>query len=446
MRKTKVVILGAGTAGLSAANEVQKKTDDFLLVESGELGTTCARIACMPSKVLIQIAEDFHRRRVFAKQGISNGEKLSIDTKAALARVREMRDHFTSGVVRSMKRYSGNLIRGQARFLAPNLISVGSEKIRAKRVVVATGSSPFIPEPWRTLGDWVQTSDQLFEWNDFPRSIAVLGVGPIGLELGQAMHRLGVRVEIFARSKKLGGLSDPKVNACAVTVLGEEIPFHFGEGIEVTSVRGKVRVKSKTGEVEVERVLACVGRKPNLHGLGLETLGIDVDQDELPLDRGSLQLGDLPIFLAGDVGAENPVLHVANEEGAIAGRNSVARKIKHYDRKIPMGIAFCHPNIAVVGTAFCDLPKNVRIGEVDFSNQGRSTILSENRGMLRVYASKAKGTLLGAEMIGPRAEHLAHFLALAIHHKLSVAEILEAPFYHPVVEEGLRTALKSALA
>ena len=155
-------------------------------------------------------------------------------------------------------------------------------------------------------------------------------------------------------------------------------------------------------------------------------------------------MGDLPIYIAGDVNGEKTILHEASDEGRIAGFNSVREENAAFERRAWLGVTFCEPNICTVGTPFRELDKtSIAIGEVSFEGQGRSIVMLKEKGHLRVYGDKKTGKLLGAEMMAPSGEHLAHLLSWAIQMELTVHEVLSLPFYHPVVEEGLRTALRN---
>lgn len=161
-----------------------------------------------------------------------------------------------------------------------------------------------------------------------------------------------------------------------------------------------------------------------------------------------MQAGDSAIFIAGDANADAPLLHEAADEGRIAGENAARfPDVRPGLRRAPLGVVFSDPQIALVGTPHARLQAGQYVtGAVDFSDQGRSRVMLKNRGLLHVYADIATGRFLGAEMIGPSAEHIGHLLAWAAQQELTIARMLEMPFYHPVVEEGLRTALRDAAA
>jgi dihydrolipoamide dehydrogenase len=443
-RKVDVAILGAGTAGLSAYSEVRKVTDNFVLIQGGPYGTTCARVGCMPSKVLIQAANDFHRRHVLGCEGILGAEALTIDPRKVLSHVRSLRDDFVQGVVASIEKIGDHNLRGYARFREPGVLDVEGETVVAKRVVIATGSSPIVPKPWQEFSDRILTTDSLFEQHDLPRSLALIGLGVIGVEAGQALARLGLEVTAFDQLDRVAGLTDPEVNAFMRESLSKEFPLHTGSAANL-AVEGEAMVVSAAGRTaKVEKVLAALGRRPNVADLGLERLDLKLDERGLPpYDPTTLQVADLPIFIAGDANASLPLLHEAADEGRIAGFNAVQKKPRCFKRRTRLSIVFSEPNVAVVGKSFAEVKnQEIAIGEARFERQGRARIMAENPGILRVYGNRSDGRLLGAELAAPAGEHLAHLLAWVIEKQTTVFEALQMPFYHPVVEEGLQTALR----
>ena len=440
-----VIVVGAGTAGLAAVREVAKRTDNFLLVNDGPYGTTCARVGCMPSKVLIEAANAFHRRHDFAEFGIAGAEALRMDVAAALRRVRRLRDDFVRGTLKATDRLGAKSIPGRARLVAPDTVEVDGVRHRARAVVLATGSSPFVPAPMRAFGERVFTTDDLFERTDLPPRLAVLGLGPIGAEIAQAVARLGIAVYAFERQEQVCGLTDPAVNAALVEALGGEMTLHLGATAELADGPGGLVVSAGEARIEVDGVLVALGRRPNVADLGLECLGVPLDDAGMPaVDPETQQIGDLPVFVAGDANGKRAILHEAADEGHIAGLNAIAPTVRRFPRRIPLGVVFVAPNVATLGERFADLdPAATAVGEVSFARQGRARTAQTNAGVLRVYAAKADGRLLGAELCAPAGEHLAHLLALAVERRLTVAELLRLPFYHPVLEEGLRTALRA---
>mgnify|MGYP001344799531 CR=1 FL=1 len=451
-RRVDVVIIGSGSAGLSALSETRRAGRSFVLINGGEPGTTCARIGCMPSKVMIHVAEEYYRRTHFGQFGIDGHEGLSLDQSEAMKHVQELRDGFVKGVVsRSTAKLPDDVfIRDYARLLEPTLVEAGSQRFRAKAVVIATGSTPLVPAAWREFGERVITTDEVFELDELPDSMAIVGMGTIGLELGQSLSRMGVKITGFDRGERVAGIADPEVNRRAIELIGGEFPIHLGATATLSEADGKLRVAAGGNEARVDKVLASIGRVPMVAGLGLEALGLPLDARGVPpVDPETMQAGSLPVFLAGDVTGERQVLHEAADEGKIAGYNAahIDQPPVRFRRKTPFYVNFCDPNIVAVGARFdqIDLQRSA-VGEVSFATVGRARAMGAARGVLRLYADRATGRLLGSEMIAPRGEHLGHLLAWSIEQGLTVGALLRMPFYHPVIEGALKAALSQLYA
>jgi dihydrolipoamide dehydrogenase len=279
----------------------------------------------------------------------------------------------------------------------------------------------------------------------------VVGAGVIGLELGQAFSRLGVRTTVLGAQDLVGPLSDPELRQIAEHILMGELDLvtnHKLESVEAAGQGVRVRFIDKQGkrrDESFERVLMAAGRPPSLDGLGLDKLGVSKDEKgRYPIDKATLQLADQPVFIAGDANGLHPILHEAADDGELAAKNAAQfPKLEHPQRRTPLAIMFTDPQIAVVGQSYDQLLScSAMQGEVDFADQGRSRVMGVNRGRLRVYGDRKTHRLLGAELVAPDAEHLAHLIAWSIQRELRVEDALALPFYHPVIEEGLRTALR----
>lgn len=450
-----VAIIGAGTAGMTAYRQVIRRGKTAVLIEDSHYGTTCARVGCMPSKLLISAADHRHAINEAPKFGINvDTTMVEVDGVAVMDRVKRERDRFVSFVVSDVEGFAADTkLWGTARFTGENTLVVGDHtQVQAKAFVIASGTSPRTPTALKALGDKLLTTDEIFYWDDLPKSIAILGTGVIGMEIGQALHRLGVKVTIINRSQRIAGIQDPKVADNARSVFSEEMDIRFDTQILRAERQGndvQLSLQDQQGvesQLTVECVLNAAGRQPNIEKLNLAAAGINVDdKGKLRFNEYTLQVENKPVFLAGDVNGLHPILHEAADDGRIAADNAVnwPTAPQAPARRSPMKVVFSNPQVMAVGVAFADLPADVRIGEVSFTNQGRSRVMLENKGMLRVYADRHSDVFLGAEMVGPSAEHLAHLLAWSAQQQLTIKEMLSMPFYHPVVEEGLRTALRN---
>lgn len=443
-KKLDVVIIGAGSAGLAALREVRKHTEDFVIINDGPYGTTCARVGCMPSKTLIEAANAYHRRHTFPEFGISGGASLTIDIPTVFRGVRALRDRFIAGPIKITDDLGPRSISGRARLLSPNRVRVNGQEITTGKIILATGSRPIVPPAWASFGDRILTSDTLFEQERVGERIAVIGMGAIGVEIAQALARLGIQVVGFGQDVFLAGLSDEAVNHSLHELLQQEFPVYLGSPAELRRTPDGIEVTNGTHSVVVDQIFAALGRRPNIDDMGLEALGVDLDRQGRPrINPQTMQIDDLPVFLAGDANGRVALLHETADEGHIAGLNAVAGKITCFRRRTPLVIVFSEPNIAVLGKRLSELvPETFVTGAFDFRRQGRARAALRNKGLVHVYADKQSGLLLGAEMCAPAGEHLAHLLTLAIDRSLTVYDLLRMPFYHPVVEEGLRSALR----
>ncbi|MES2898463.1 MAG: dihydrolipoyl dehydrogenase [Pseudomonadota bacterium] len=454
-----VAVIGTGTAGLSAYRAARAQNQRVVVIESGPYGTTCARVGCMPSKLLIAASEAAHMIALAPGFGVHAGP-VRIDGKAVMARVRSERDRFVGFVLEGVENIPAeDKLRGHARFTGPHTLQVDEHTtIEAARIVIATGSTPVMLPMLRDLGPGVIVSDHVFEWTELPESVAIIGTGVIGLELGQALHRLGVRVAFFARGGSVAQITDPEVLHVAAKTLGAEIDLRFQQSLVEARQDGEevqLTTRGADGTERSERfqfVLVTAGRTPNVDKIGIEHSGLELDAKGVPLfDSTTMQCGTSHIFIAGDANDEFPVLPEAADHGKIAGDNAGRYPdVRPGLRRTALTIAFTEPQIATLGETYRQLCTSGRpkfaVGMVSFTNQGRSRIMLQNHGMLRVYGEYGTGRLLGAEMIGPRAENLGHLLSWAVQARLTVAQMLDMPFYHPVIEEGVRTALRDLAA
>ncbi|HGN6359490.1 TPA: dihydrolipoyl dehydrogenase [Neisseria gonorrhoeae] len=454
-----IVVIGGGTAGMGAFRNARLHSDNVYLIENNVFGTTCARVGCMPSKLLIAAAEARHHALHTDPFGVHlDKDSIVVNGEEVMRRVKSERDRFVGFVVTDVEEWPADKrIMGSAKFIDEHTVQIDDHiQIAAKSFVIATGSRPVILPQWQSLGDRLIINDDVFSWDTLPKRVAVFGPGVIGLELGQALHRLGVKVEIFGLGGIIGGISDPVVSDEAKAVFGEELKLHLDAKTEVKlDADGNVEVHweqdGEKGVFVAEYMLAAVGRRPNVDNIGLENINIDKDARGVPVaDPLTMQTSIPHIFIAGDASNQLPLLHGAADQGKIAGDNAGRYpNIGSGLRRSTIGVVFTSPQIGFVGLKYAQVAAQYQadefvIGEVSFKNQGRSRVMLVNKGHMRLYAEKATGRFIGAEIVGPAAEHLAHLLAWAHQMKMTVPQMLDMPFYHPVIEEGLRTALRDA--
>lgn len=451
-----IAIIGAGSAGMSAYYEASKYSDSIALIEGGEYGTTCARVGCMPSKLLIAPALARHAAQKYNAFGLV-GDIPKVDGRAVMQRVRNERDRFVGSVKKTVKNFDKALhLQATATFENDHILALSNgEKLQADRIIIATGSHPNIAPPLKDAGKHLITSDDVFYWEDLPQSIAVVGAGVVGLELAQALHRLGVNVHLFGRDNQAGIVTDPEIRTQALDIFTQELQFFPDSHVVRTEEKDDKAVlyytiDDKEHHVECDYVLATTGRTPNIDTLSLHNTGLELDDKGMPIyDPMSGQCGDSHIFIAGDVNGDIPLLHEASDEGRIAGKNAgTYPQVLKQARRTPLTIIFPDPQMAIAGQSYqelCDMQTDFSIGSCDFEHQGRARVMMDNVGLLHIYGDNRTGRILGAEMIGHHHEHLAHLISWCITMHITVHQALLMPFYHPTIEEGMRTALRDLL-
>jgi len=421
-----VAVIGGGTAGLAAERAARKNGASTLLIDPEFGGTTCAQVGCMPSKLLIAASREAERIRRAKLFGLVV-EGIKIDGPAVLRRVRTERDRFARLTRESIQDLPERVaVRARASFIGAGRLQLDDGRV----------------------GDAALTSDTIFELDDLPERLAVIGSGTIGLELAQAFAQLGVEVTLFDKGERMAKIRCAKVHAQLRAILDDKMTVRLG--VDVTPHRDEDGAKlswtgSSEGEAFFDKVLVAVGRKPQLDGLQLESVQLELDDNGVPRhDRATMRCGESAVFLAGDAAGDLPLLHEASHDGAIAGRNAAAFPAPiPVDRNPPFAITFTEPVLARIGKA----EENGAVtGTADFSDQGRARVDGQNRGVLTLYAAAPDGRLIGADLVAPAGEHLAHMLAWAVQGGLTATQLLNMPFYHPTVEEGLKQALRTICA
>lgn len=409
-----VAIIGGGTAGLGAYRAAKAHTNSVVMIEGGPYGTTCARVGCMPSKLLIAAAESVHQIEKAPGFGIHPQGEVLINGREVMDRVKRERDRFVGFVLESVDDIPAeDKLSGYAKFAGDHTLIIDDHtQVTAQRIVIATGSRPAYPAAWNELGDRLVINDDVFDWDDLPESVAVFGPGVIGLELGQALHRLGVNVKLFGIGGQVGPLTDPEVMAYADKAFKEE--FYLDADVKVESMKriassdndgeDKVEIQfiNHDGELEtfvVDYVLAATGRRPNVDKLTIENTNVALDERGVPTaDHYTLQTSVESIFIAGDASNQIPLLHEAADQGRIAGDNAGRfPDIRAGLRRSPISAVFSDPQIAMVGETYKQLETRLgtcgcfATGEVSFENQGRSRVMLRNKGILHVYGEQGTG-------------------------------------------------------
>ncbi|HUH36946.1 MAG TPA: dihydrolipoyl dehydrogenase [Spongiibacteraceae bacterium] len=446
---TDVAIIGAGTAGLTAFSELRRQGLSAVLIDRGPLGTTCARVGCMPSKAALHAGHQWANLRALLQDATLPAGAISAADLWRQARA--TRDLLAGNAVRLTREVAGEqLIMGTARFTGPHTLDVDGRAVEARAFIVATGSQPIVPQALSSLGERLLTTDSLFDLDHLPASLGMLGLGAIGLEMGVALSRLGVRVVAGDMKALPAGITDPEIGARAIERFGHELTMWLGQPMETAAGQSAVTVRSGDATAQVDAVLAALGRRATVADLDLQQAGVALDARGQPvLDPQTLRGGSSGVFFAGDASALRPLMHEAADEGLIAARNAAqsidGRAVVIPPRRAPMAIVYSDPDIAAVGQGYDTLnPGQTVIGTAQGAADGRSRIMGAEDNLVRLYVDRASGRLLGASLIATRGEHLAHLLAWSVQRGDTVESLLAMPYYHPSIEEMVQSALKDA--
>lgn len=447
-----VLIVGAGSAGLAAYKAASGAGAFCILVERGPLGTTAQRSGDIPSALLSAAGNCCSKLRQVEKFGLKL-RGAEFDNQDVLNSLRQVRARSSTEVLSFIYKIpEKQRIMGTARFLDANRAAVGDEYVISfKCAVIATGASPVIPFEIGRLGG-ILTSNDFFELDRLPKSLAIFGSGMVGLTLGQALSRLGVEVTVFG-SGRIWQLTDEQVSAAARELLQLDFAFELSSKLSAVEKAGEgygiyyLDEYQYENYLKVDSVLAAEMRQPNLDKLNLRALGLELDGKGLTAVNPHTMQTKLPhIFAAGDAAFVSMSTVRARREGQVAGLNAARFPVLQEEPdQINLSMLFTSPGLAMVGLSLDQMKERARAGHHFVAaeaqlNGGRYRLMRREGGIIRLYCDEESHHPLGAEICADGAEHLAHFLALTIKQGLTVEELCDFDFYHPSLEEGIAQA------
>jgi pyruvate/2-oxoglutarate dehydrogenase complex dihydrolipoamide dehydrogenase (E3) component len=445
-------VVGAGAAGLSVAAVAAAFGVPVVLVERGRMGGECLNTGCVPSKALLaagDIAETFRRATPF---GIA-AAKPRIDP----VRVHEHQREVIGAIAPndSAERFSAlgvTVLRGEARFIDSRTLTVGEQQIRARRVVLATGSRPAIPPIPGLDGAPYLTNETIFDLAVRPERLCIIGAGPVGVELAQAWRRLGSEVTLLEAGRALAKI-DPEIAAHALTALRRDgVVLHENAGIsQVEHWAGGIRVRFSGGSVEATHLLVATGRRPVTEGLGLSEASITSDASGIIVDAG-LRTSNRRVYAIGDCAggahAGDRFTHVANHHAAVVIRSALFRVSAKVERQAVPRTVYTDPEIATVGLSEEEARVShgaVRVLRAPFSENDRARAERTADGEVKIVTTP-KGRILGAAIVGPHAGELIAIWTLAVKKRMDVAEFRDLIVAYPTFSETWKRAALSFYA
>ncbi len=442
--KYNLVVIGGGSAGLVAASGASSLGAKVAIIEKGLLGGDCLNYGCVPSKGLIRAAKAAAGVADAGRFGINVPEGVTIDFNTAMGHVRKVRSDIAPHD--SAQRYTDmgvDVYFGAAEFIGPNKVQVEGQTLEFSKAMIATGSHPaHIPIPGLAETGYLN-NESVFNLTEQPKTLAVIGAGPIGSELSQAFQRLGTQVILIDMADHIL----PREDADAAEIIQEQL---IKEGIQLVLGARTQNVSAKNGRklieyeqngknasIEVDEILLAVGRRPNVKGLGLENAGVEYTKRGVSVNE-QLQTTNPNIFAAGDVAVKYQFTHVAGHSGAIVVQNALFPfpKRKFSDLIIPW-VTYTQPEVAHVGmyaTEAAEEHIEIDTYSAKMKAVDRAVTDGETDGFIKVHTAKGSGKILGATIVGAHAGELINEITIAMKHKLSLGAL--ASVIHPYPTEA----------
>jgi len=444
-----VAVLGGGSAGYAAARTAAAAGLRTVVIEGGaEVGGLCILRGCMPSKALLYAAEALH----LARQGKTWGLRIpqaGLDFARVMARKRAMVEDFAAFRRQQLNAGRFDFLRARARFADGHTLELTgaagkSRWLRARHFIICTGSAPAPPPCPGLEAAGFLTSDDALSLKVLPRSLAVLGGGPVAVELAQFFCRMDVKVTLIQRSGQILREFDPDAAAALAGVLRRE-------GVEVFAPTQLARAfrtgRSKGIEFEygnrmrrtvAAEILAATGRTPNTAGLGLEKIGVRTEQGRI-VTNAEMQSGVRHVYAAGDCTGPHQIVHFAVEQGEVAAYNiAQPRRRRRMDDRLLTRVVFTDPQVAAVGLTEKEAQaRGVRFlaASYPFAEHGKSLIMEAKDGFVKLLADPETGEILGGACVGPLGGELIHEITAAMCGRMTVRELAGMPHYHPTLAE-----------
>jgi dihydrolipoamide dehydrogenase len=453
-----VIVIGAGPAGYVCAIRAAQLGLKTAVIDKQWLGGVCLNVGCIPSKALLRNAEVAHILRERSKEFGFSFDNLNLDYGVAVKRSRQVSDRLTKGVAFLMKKNNIDVHMGTAKIIARDTIFVTdsegkSSELKAGNIVLATGATTMVPPTWKVDGKHILTYLEAILQPELPKSAIIIGAGAIGVEFATIWNSYGVQVTIVEMLPRLVPLEDEEVSTELSKAFAKRkinvIVGHRVEALEATETGVTLQVSSEKGQetLEAEQALVAIGFRPNSRGLGLEELGVKVN------DRGAIEIDErmatnVPgIWAIGDVTAKLMLAHVGSAQGIVCAENiaGVETVTLHYEM-MPRA-TYCQPQVASFGLTESQAKERgfeIKVGRFPFQANGKALGLGDYAGWVKIITDAKYGEILGGHMIGPEVTELLPELTIAQMMELTTAEIARNVHAHPTLSEVLMEAAHAA--
>jgi pyruvate/2-oxoglutarate dehydrogenase complex dihydrolipoamide dehydrogenase (E3) component len=449
-----LVVLGAGAAGLTAAGLGASFGAKTLLVERDRPGGDCTWTGCVPSKTLLRAAHVAHLTRTASRCGLADAEP-EVPFPRIIRHVHAVRQEIYEDAdsPEALAEFGVEVWKGDARFRDPHHVEIetpeGSRTVHARFVVIATGGRPVVPDVEGLEEAGYLTSDSLFEIERLPRRLVVVGAGPVGMEMSQAFRRLGAEVTVVSRGERPLSRDDPDhARRLQALMEGEGIRFHLGATVEAVRREGEDRVVSarladgSRQQLRADAVLVAIGRRPNTEGLGLVEARVAFTEEGVRVDE-RCRTSNRHIYAVGDVTGEYQLTHMGEHMAKVALSNAILKIPAKLDRDHVPWVTFTDPELACLGASEAELKEAGTAYEVyrfPYEKMDRAITESVPEGEVKVFATRWRGKILGASVLGERAGELVSLYAVAMRNGVTLRQISDTIFPYPTYGLGARRA------
>ena len=449
-----VVVIGAGPAGYVAAIRAAQLKQKVAIIDKQWLGGVCLNVGCIPSKSLLRNADVAYTLRERGKEFGFSFENLKLDYGVAFKRSRSNSDRLTRGVGFLMKKNGITVFMGDAKFKAKDTLSVTDKEgkvteLKAKNVIVATGASAAMLPGVTVDGKKIVTYVEAIMQDTLPKSVVIVGGGSIGVEFATIWNSYGVDVTIVELLPRILPREDEEISKELTKELTKHgIKIKTGVKFESITVAGdKVKVKLPEETLEVEQVLVATSFTPNSKGLGLEAVGVKMDQRGFVEINEKMQTNVPGVWAIGDVTGKLMLAHVGSAMGIICAENIAGVETVTLDYEMMPRATYCHPQVASFGLTEAQAKErghNIKIGRFPFQANGKALGLGDYAGFVKIVMDEKYGEILGAHLIGPEVTELLPELTLAHMMELTPHEIARNVHAHPTLSETLMEAAHGA--
>ncbi len=444
LQRHDVIVIGGGSAGYAAARTAHDEGADVGIIDHGPLGGLCILRGCMPTKTILRSSDVISLMKRAKEFGL-NPVPAEADLSAIIDRKARLINEFAEERIHALKDSRFTLYEERATFLSPYEIQAGTHRLTAKAFIISTGSVVSrVPIAGLEAVGYL-TSDEALELRDAPRSMIVLGGGPVALELAQFFHRIGTRVTLLQRSDHVMSQGDEdlarpveaRFREEGMTVLTRTKLLRFTKNGRETVAHLTHEGKEKTITAEV--ILQALGRRPNIESLNLDAAGVEVRQGAIAVDD-AMRTTQPHVYAVGDVNGLHEIVHIAIQQGEIAGWNALHPQAspRQYEDRLKTQVVFTDPQIASVGLNEKECRSRqipYRVASYPFAEHGKSLTLGEPHGHVKLLASPENGKILGAHIVGPEAAELIHELIAVMYYEGTVHDLTRIPHYHPTLAE-----------